>query len=321
MTCPSFAELCAVDASTGLRGHLSTCPRCRAIVLRVGGSHPALHSPSPVFPAPRTGPPPAAGGVWTFWAPDMEEYLVGAVLESDAEEALIVPLLTETSWASEADIALPADVMGYAALAPVWAADRVLTEQAVEAVNVLSERHLDGLIAGYDAFFSGEPVADPGGPPALSNSDPRLAAHAALADNLRPLYSPWSLLHIADELGPVLAHRREDVGIDLKTWSTDLDVQPQIWSAFEAGNADPNVGIPVAVMGRAVRGLGLLSSRRVLTLAHASVVAHHEPEALVEGGAMARRRRGAVPRRRRDPEAASTAADQYAAALAKELGL
>jgi len=322
MTCSPFTELCATDASTTLGDHLSGCPRCRAIVARVDESEPALvHAPTPFAPQPAPGPPPEPGGVWTFWAPAMDEYVVAAVLESGADEVLIMPLLAETLWASEADIALDPGVLGYAALAPVWASDRVLVEQAVETVSVLSEQHLAALTAGYDAFYAGEPVADPGGAPVLSDEDPRLGAHAALADDLRPLYSPWSLLHVAEELGPVLGQRRDEVGFELEAWSEQLDVEPRIWRAFEAGEADPYAAVPVPKLGQAVRGLGLLRSRRVVELARASVLAHHSEERVTAAAPQARRRRGVVPPRRRDPEAARAAADHYAAALEKELGL
>lgn len=322
MTCPPFTELCAADASTTLGDHLSGCPRCRAIVARVDGSEAALgHAPTPAAPQPAPGPPPEPGGVWTFWAPAMDECVVAAVLESGADEVLIMPLLAETLWASEADIALDPGVLGYAALAPVWASDRVLVEQAVETVSVLSEQHLAAVTAGYDAFYAGEPVADPAGAPVLSDKDPRLGAHAALADDLRPLYSPWSLLHVADELGPVLGQRRDDVGVELEAWSEQLDVEPRVWGAFEAGEADPYTAVPVSVLGQAVRGLGLLRSRRVVELARASVLAHHSEEPVTPAASQARRRRGVVPPRRRDPEAARVAADLYAAALEKELGL
>lgn len=322
MICPSFTELCAEDAPATLQEHLSACPRCRALVARLGVSEAAEeYAPAPAAPTPAPNPPPTPGGVWNFWAPAMDEYVVGAVVEADDVDVLIVPLLTETMWASETDIALARDVLGYAAMAPVWASDRVLAEQAVEAVSVLSEQHFGVLTAGYDAFFAGEPVANPAGPPVFSDKDPRLAAHAALADDLRLLYAPWSQLQVADELGPVLAQRRGEVNIDLEAWSAKLDVEPREWAAFEVGDADPYVAIPVPVMGKAVRGLGLLESRRVVELARASVEAHHEGETLTTAPAKARRRRGVVPRGRRDPEAARAAASQYAAALAKELGL
>jgi len=316
MTCPSFTDLCTPDAATALREHLSSCPRCRAIVVRVEASDAPVEAVA-VPPAPSAAPPPRPGGVWTFWAPTSDEYVVGAVLEADATELLIIPLLMDTTWASEDYVVLSADILGYPALAPVWAADHVLSEQAAEPVDLLSEEHLAVLATAYDAFFAGEPLPQPGGAPVLGDQDPRVAAHAAIADDLRRLYAPWAMLQVADELGPVVAQRRAELGVGLE----ELGVEPKTWTAFEAGQADPYAHIPAKAMARAVRTLGLVASRRVLDLARASVRAHHPGDGVTAPPAMARRRRGVAPRLRRDPEAARAAADRYADALAKELAL
>jgi len=316
MSCPPFTDLCALDAATALREHLSDCPRCRAIVARVEASDAPVEFVA-VPPASAAGPPPRAGDVWTFWTPTSDEYVVGAILEADPTELQIIPLLMETTWASEEDVVLSADILGYPALAPVWASDRVLAEQAAEPVDLLSEEHLTVLTAAYDAFSAGEPLPEPGGPPVLDDQDPRVAAHAAIADDLRRLYEPWAMLQVADELGPVVARRRAQLGVGLD----QFDVEARTWTAFEAGKADPYAHIPAKAMARAVRTLGLIASRRLVDLARASVRAHHVGDGGTAAPAMARRRRGVVPRPRRDPDAARAAADSYADALAKELGL
>ena len=316
MSCPPFTDLCALDAATALREHLSDCPRCRAIVARVEASDTPLEFVA-VPPAGAERPAPRAGDVWTLWAPTSDEYVVGAVLDTDVTELLIIPLLMETAWASDEDVVLSAEVLGYPALAPVWASDHVLAEQAAEPVDVLSEKHLTVLTAAYDAFSAGEPLPEPGGPPVLNDRDPRVAAHAAIADDLRELYEPWAMLHVADELGPVVARRRAQLGIGLD----QFDVEAKTWTAFEAGKADPYAHIPAKAMARAVRTLRLLASRRLVELARASVRAHHVGDGGTTAPAMARRRRGVAPRPRRDPDAARAAADRYADTLAKELGL
>jgi hypothetical protein len=202
-------------------------------------------------------------------------------------------------------------------MAPVWAGDHVLTEQAAEPVDVLSERHTDLLRTAYDAFFSGQALPKPGGPSVLAHRDPRVAAHAAIADDLRPLYAPWAMLQVADELGPVVAYRRADLGVSVD----ELDVEPKMWVEFEAGQADPYVHISSKAMTRALRRLGFVASRRIVDLARASVLAHHRPDSSTTSRALARRRRGVIPPVRRDTEAARVAADRYADALAEELGL
>jgi hypothetical protein len=326
MTCPSFTELCAPDASMMLAAHLSRCPRCRRLVTRLDGSEAALEHPLAPMAAPAIADPsPRPGGVWTFWAPGAEEYLVGVVLEVGAADLLLMPVLEQTMWGADADIALSADVLGYTALAAVWASDRLLVEQAVEAVDVLSEEHVGQLTVGYDAFLAGETIPESAGPPVLTQDDPRLAAHAALADGLRAFYRPWLLLHVADELGPVMEHRREDVGLELEELSDRLDLAPAVWGAFETAQADPVESIPVKALAQAVRQLDLLASRRVLALADASVRAHHVSPARTVGIAKARRRRGVSSGTRRDHETATQAADaaaeSYVARFAEELGI
>jgi hypothetical protein len=316
MSCPPFNHLCAPNAATELDAHLASCARCRAIVARVEASGAPL-SHDPGRPAPVGGPAPQHGGVWAFWAPTADEYVIGAVIQADATELLIVPLLMETTWASDEDIVLPADVLGYAALAPVWAGDHVLAEQAAEPVDVLSESQSHLLRTAYDAFFSGQALPEPGGPPVLGGRDPRVAAHAAIADDLRLLYAPWAMMQVADELGPVVAHRRADLGVSVD----ELDVEPKTWLAFEAGEADPYAHISTKAMTNAVRRLDFVASRRIVQLAHASVLAHHRPDSTTSARAMARRRRGVTPPARRDTDAARSAADRYADALAQELGL
>lgn len=316
MTCPPFTDLCALDAAAVFHEHLAACPRCRAIVARAKASGAAPVGFAPMSAPVAPGPAPRAGGVWTFWMPTADEYVVGAVLKADATKLLIVPLLVETTWASEEDLRLPPDVLGYSALAPVWAGDHVLVEQAVEAVDTLSGDVFALLTAAHDAFSAGETVPGPVGPPVLGEQDPRVAAHAAIADHLRKLYEPWAVLQVADELGPVVAQRRAQLGVGMD----ELDVEPAIWKAFESNKVSPDVHIPAKTLARAVRRLGLVASRRLVELARASVLAHHAGDDFGAARAMSRRRQG-VRRPRRDPEAARVAADRYSDALTRELGL
>jgi len=260
--------------------------------------------------------------VWTFWTPTSDEYLVGAVIEAASTELLIIPLLSDTTWATDDDVVLSADVLGYPTLAPIWGADHVLIEQAAEPVDALSEENLALLYAAYDAFFSGEDLPYPGGSPVIGERDPRIAAHAALAEGLRPVFAPWVELQVAEELGPVVAQKRSDRDLDLEELEIeDAGIETSTWMAFEAGEIDPYVAIPANGMVRALGKLGVLASRRVLDLARASVRANYRGDDITAAPAMARRRHGVAPTARPDPEAAAKAAEKYADALAKEMGL
>ena len=321
MSCPPLSDLAAPDAAAVFADHLEICARCRALLTRLEHNEEQLDAaPDNPRPVQRTESAPP-GSVWSFWAPQCEEYLIAAVLDTARVEMLIVPLLAETRWATESDIELSIDTLGYPAVAPVWAADHVLAEQAVEPLNMLSERILATLAEGYRAIYAGEELAEPAGPVVLGPEDPRVAAHAAIADDLRPYFAPWSELQGSEELGPVLHARREDAEIDLEEWSERIDVAPTIWARFEAAELDPYAEIPTAAIVKAIRLLKLLPSERIVDLARASVEAHHQGRTAPQATAMARRRRGVARRPQGDRQLAREAAVAYAEALRRKLGL
>jgi hypothetical protein len=136
------------------------------------------------------------------------------------------------------------------------------------------------------------------------------------------MFAPWASLQVAEELGPVVAHRRAELDLDLEELEIEgFGIDAPTWGAFEAGKADPHAAIPVAAMVRTLGRLGVVASRRVLELARASVRANYRGDDMSPAPALARRRRGVVPSARPDPDAADAAADKYADALAKEMGL
>ncbi|MDX6589547.1 MAG: hypothetical protein QOI84_821 [Solirubrobacterales bacterium] len=319
MMCPSLTELCARNANEVFADHIAECARCRALLERLERSEPDLGE----LGMPPTGGDrePRAREIWTIWAPRIEEYLVAAVLERDEEEALVLPLLSLETWGAEADVELEQEVLGYPALAPLWAVDHILIEQAVEAVDILSEEWIAQLVADVTAFESGEQIASRTGPEILGPDDPRIDAQVALAEWIRPWFDPRGALQRGDELGPVLAERREELGVTSEELSKEIDVETKTWSAFEAAKADPFETVPARAMALAVQGLGLLPSRRVVSLARESVENHNKGIATGGPRAMARRMEGSTAQSGRDKEAVAKAADDYAEALAKALGI
>lgn len=319
MNCPSLTELCARNANEVLSDHLAECVRCRALRKRLERSEPDLGD----FGAPPTGGgrDPRAREIWTIWAPLMDEHLVAAVLARDEEEALVLPLLPMETWGAEADVELEQDVLGYPALAPLWAVDHVLIEQAVEAVDVLSEEWISQLGAAVSAFESDEEIPFPTGPEILGSEDPRIDAQAALAEWLRPWFEPRGALRRGEELGPVLAERREELGLTSEELSEEIGVETKTWCAFEGAKTDPFEAIPASAMARAIQKLRLLPSRRVVWLARESVENHNKGVAIGSRRAMARRMQGSTARSGRDKAVVAKAADDYAESLRKALGI
>lgn len=320
MNCPSLTELCASNAGEALSEHLAGCMRCRALAGHLSPSEPAIEDRVDSAPVEQ-GREPTATEVWTIWAPHVDEYLVAAVLARDDEEVLVLPLLPVGEWGAEADLQLDQAVLGYPAIAPLWAVDRVLVEQAVEAVDVLSESWTAQLCDAVSAFESGGEILSPVGPEILSDEDPRIDAQVALAEWIRPWFEPRGALRRGEELGPVLAERREELGFATEQLTEEIDVEVKTWRAFEEGRSDPHETIPVRVIARAVRTLQLLPSRRILSLARESVELHNRSVAVGGPRAMARRMQGSTSRRGRDKEAVAKAADDYAEALREALGI
>jgi hypothetical protein len=319
MNCPSLTELCARNANEVLSDHLAECVRCRALVERLEHSEPDVGD----LGAPPSGGArePQAREVWTIWAPLIDEYLVAAVLGREEDEALVLPLLPVGPWKAEADVELDQAVLGYPALAPLWAVDHVLIEQAVEAVDVLSEEWTAQLEHAVSAFESGEEIPSPTGPEILSQEDPRIDAQVALAEWIRPWFEPRGTLRRGDELGPVLAERRGELGVASEELSEEIGVEVKTWRAFEEAKTDPHETIPPSMMAHAIQKLRLLPSRRVVWLARESVANHNAGVAVSGRRAMARRMRGSTARSRRDKEVVAKAADDYAEALRKALGI
>lgn len=319
MNCPSLTELSARNADEVFSDHLAECVRCRALIGRLERSEADLGALS----APPTGDvrAPQAREVWTIWAPHVDEYLVAAVLARDEEEALILPLLPLGTWGAEADLELEQEVLGYPALAPLWAVDHILVEQAIEAVDVLSENWIAQLEAAVRAFESGEEILFPTGPEILGREDPRIDAQAALAEWIRPWFEPRGALRRGGELGPVMAERREELGVTSEELSEEIGVETKTWRAFETAKSDPHETVPPKAMARAIRQLQLLPSRRVVGLARESVVRHNKGIAISGRRAMARRMQGSTARGGRDKDVVAKAADGYADALREALGI
>jgi hypothetical protein len=317
MNCPSLTELCARNAAEVLSDHLAKCVRCRALLARLERSEPDIGD----FGAPPAGESrdPQAREVWAIWAPLIDEYLIAAVLARDEDEALVLPLLPLETWGAEADVELEQELLGYPALAPLWAVDHVLIEQAVEAVDVLSEEWIAQLGAAVSAFESGEKIPFHTGPEILGPEDPRIDVQAALAEWIRPWFEPRGSLRRGEELGLVLAERREELGVTSEALSEDIGVETNTWCAFEAAKADPYETVPAPAMARAIQKLRLLPSRRVVSLARKSVETHNKGVATGGRRAMARRLRGSTARSGRDKEVVTKAADSYAEALREAL--
>src|SRR3954454_17372561 len=136
-----------------------------------------------------------------------------AVVLADTEEGLtVVPVSAEIALATEWDLLLGADLLGYAAMAEVWNYGTVLPEQVREVVARLSSPQHEDLRGLARAARRGEAAPEVAvGPPVLDDEDPRLLFQDAEADAVRALWAPALELAGALSLGELVRHRRSEL--------------------------------------------------------------------------------------------------------------
>src|SRR6266567_361695 len=175
--CPSLAALLVPEAElpVELRQHLETCHRCRTLRRhllkraereRVEAAAPELAKE----PVERRGGrvEPVLGGVYALHGPHTDEYLIGALVDWDEEEAVVVPLSDAVVFSTNWDLLLEHSLLGYEAIAEVWNHGTVLVEQLEEKLGELG-RWTDALNTLYEAALASRepPTGVAVGPPVL----------------------------------------------------------------------------------------------------------------------------------------------------------
>jgi hypothetical protein len=181
-------------------------------------------------------PRSANGGDVVLLKGAQSEELVPAVVRRPVDEALVViPLSAGVERATEWDLLLPRDLLGYDAIAQVWGFGSVLEEQVDEVLTSLRDLELGQLNCLISAMREGKPPPKgvPVGPEVISDGDPRLLAQAEEAEWLHQLWEPALALAGAATLGQLVAHRRSAfelasdeialAGHDEIAWLEDLE--------------------------------------------------------------------------------------------------
>src|SRR5215218_5294260 len=136
--CPSLEALfAAADGDEELQEHLAMCRRCRALRRRLQPTEVESATELLTKEPARQGdfsPEPALGSVFAIHGPLRDEYLLGALVDWDEEEAVVVPVSHETRFATNWDLLLDEQLLGYRAMAEVWNHGTVLVEQLNEKI-------------------------------------------------------------------------------------------------------------------------------------------------------------------------------------------
>ncbi|MHB1569342.1 MAG: hypothetical protein ACYC0H_09065 [Solirubrobacteraceae bacterium] len=269
-------------------------------------------------------PTPARGEIWSLRHTERsdEELLLAVIIATGPEAATVVPLSTDTNQATEWDLLLPTQTLGYRVIAQpklAGTAARARLERRVSALMPESRRDLEQLVDAANAGRALPPEPLPVGPWVLSERDPRLAARARAAQHAR-MY--LSLLHEDpsaewQSLGSILTRGARATGIDLATV-----VEPRWTTRLQADQLNPFAMLPPRRMAELLRTLRIGWSDRVRDAVY-RLASQFAPSEVAQGTVFGRRQ-GTRGRRRSPPSssqrASADAASDYVAAVERELG-
>ena len=312
--CPSFAELFAADddLSDELREHITSCRRCQALRRHL---HPTKveMTAEPLQKEPPLGDhgkEPALGSIYAIHGPNSDEYLLGALVDWDEEEAVVVPIRDDVRYATNWDLLLEEGLLGYRAMAEVWNHGRVLIEQLNEKISELGEWAV-ALESLYTAALEGAdlPTALPVGPPVLSEIDPRNAFHDQEGERAAVYWQPAYLLAGVESVFELVRLQREELDLEPEAVGA---VDPTALEQLESGKLDLGNEVPVAAFADLLSRLQVAASRRLEQLVAAAVLATYR-EPLEMRAALARKRQGM----RKRPEAVDR--ERFAAEYARKV--
>lgn len=217
--CLSLLELLDLRNGAGdpaAAEHLQHCPRCRALMAtlpatiavpeladRSAEAHTA--SVRPAVPG-RT----RTGSLWrAAGGPDSDFSWVVALIgrSPDADDRLLVaPIAPTRALATDTDLVLEPQVLGYDAFIDVTNLGTLLRSQLLEPVGQLDRSVAQALVDLYRHTVSGGPPPENAsrGLPVLDENDPRLLERAARKEALLELWRP-ALLLVEDARGPALS--------------------------------------------------------------------------------------------------------------------
>lgn len=327
-SCPGLSELLTEPHAESLRAHVTSCPRCRVMLAETppagGGLEPAAAMVARVAPTSQPGLPadtdPSIGMVASFAADDADFHLLGLILDRDGPCLKIAPIDERVAMATESDLLLDSQMLGYPAMAVFSAPSKVRIEQLVEVRAELAgegwkwaERLLAFTYAeGAGGLLAGAPV----GVRVLGDLDPRLSYRESRVELRRPFWLAAELLGADRSFGALVQRRREALG--LESGQLAELVEEKGWlSRLESGQLDIHARLPVSAAVSLLRSLQIPPLAAVLALLRAAIEATSEdaPQATV----LARRRTGS---RRRvvaaAPEEARRRADVYLRQLRQE---
>ena len=212
--CPALIDLTASELGPEIEAHLAICRRCRALratlPIQEGASAPTF-TPSSTREIRRR---PSVGDVGLVTTFDDSDNLVVFVAAVRSGEAVVVPISDETRFATEWDLLIDENVLGYPAMAEAWNHGVVFVEQLSEALLSAPPGVGEQIRALVEATKSDHvPSELPVGARVLSEDDPRLLFEEEEAENARRYWYPRMLLCDVATVGELVSRRQETLGL------------------------------------------------------------------------------------------------------------
>jgi hypothetical protein len=215
-TCPALTELSG-PLSADVRRHVAECLRCKALVRHLdAGDGPVATAEPDARPVELRRPPEvAAGDVCAVRMPGLHERLLCAVLGEDAGVVEVVPVGDEPRFATDRDLLLDADVLGYESMAEAWQTGEVLTDDVDEVLGRLDDKAYDLLVDLVDAVEDAAETSPdaPTGPPVTSDDDVRHDFQQHETQRARPFFASAAALRGVDRVAALLTRASEEEGV------------------------------------------------------------------------------------------------------------
>jgi hypothetical protein len=191
-------DLRAGEGDPGGRRHLACCSRCQALLaglpeLRLADVAPRRPQlpPRPLLLRPER---PCTGQLWRalpLGRPDWAEVIAIVGRPPDRADAyLVVPVSGTPELATDRDLVLGSEPLGYPAFLDLANPGTVVGDQLVEYLGSLAREQEEALVALYRAAIGvgDRPAGLQTGAPVLSGDDPRLRAARQRGERLRALW-------------------------------------------------------------------------------------------------------------------------------------
>jgi hypothetical protein len=272
--------------------------------------------------------PASPGEIWSVRAtsPAGQEPLLLAVIAAPATQntVTVIPLSDDPRLATEWDLIIPREVLGYPALAQAKLAGTVGPEQLAQRLSSVPERVLGELAElshAAEQAASIPPAHLPVGPWVLDEADERLQARAhnanALAAYLHPVYedplSEWGTF------SSIVLRQSSALGVGLEEI-----LEPGWAHKLATGEIDLLGQVPARRIATLLAELHIRWSERVRDSLYRLVLDRYSPPQLIKGVAFARRQgkrpARAKPTRTATGEQGERAACEYVAKVQKALG-